>query len=224
VRRISLLLAVLAALPVAAIASEAKGPNRLFQASASGVSPVSMLLDAASLANTGRTNPELLLAAARASADANPNASTRVKKTEGAKAAAAEKPLSLDPAKLLEAAATAAQPFSSLAEHLVAVKKAGFPASKRAKTYFQTERVGAGATDIFEISFKGTEPAQVGIAGLGEGDIDLRVFDEQWNEICAATSDSSREYCSFVPATTGMFRIRVKNQGKAVEDYVLVTN
>lgn len=215
----------LALLPLSALASEARGPNRVFQAAASGVSPVSQALDAAALANAGgRGHAELLLAAARTAAQANPTASTRTKKTEGAKSSAPEKPLALDPAALLDAAAAAAPANSNLAKHVASAKAAGSPAGTRGKTYHQTERVAAGATDVFEISFKASEPAQVGVAGLGDGDIDLRVFDEQWNEICASTSDSSREYCSFVPATTGMFRIRVKNQGRTTEDYVLVTN
>lgn len=217
-------LAVALVVPSIAFASEARGPNRVFQAAASGVSPVSQALDAAALANAGRGHADLLLAAARTAAQANATANTRSKKTEGGKSSAPEKPLALDPAALLEAAAAAAPAKSDLAKVVASTRAAGLPAGTRGKTYHQTERVASGATDVFEISFKASEPAQVGVAGLGEGDIDLRVFDEQWNEICASTSDSSREYCSFVPATTGMFRIRVKNQGKATEDYVLVTN
>lgn len=204
------------------LASEPRGPNRLFQPSASGMSTVSQLLDAASLAHPTHATPDTLVAAARLTAETNATASTRSKKTELGKSASVEKPLELDPAKLLDAAARNAT--ADLAKHIALVKGAGLPAGKRGKTYYQVERVAAGATDVFEISFKGGEPAQVGIAGLGEGDLDLRVFDEQWNEICAATSDSAREYCSWVPATTGMFRIRVKNQSKANEDYVFATN
>jgi hypothetical protein len=199
----------------AASASEPRGPNRLYQPAPSGVSSVSTLLDAASLAHTGRTTSqhELLSAAARVAADVSPTPSVRVKKTESGKSMPAEKPIVLDPARLQEQAMA-----------LGGVASKTLPPAKRGTAYYQSERVAPGATDVFEISFKASEPAQVGVAGLGDADVDLRVFDESWNEICAATSDSAREYCSWVPATTGVFRIRVRNQGKTADDYVLVTN
>lgn len=220
------LLLVLLSFARVSAASEAVGPNRLFQPAASGVSPVAQTLDAATLANEGRSAPDLLVAAARVAAQASPSVSSRSKKTEGARSPAVEKPLELEPARLLEQAASAARAagLSDLAKHAAALQGKGLPAGKRGGAYHQTERVAAGATDVFEISFKAGEPAQVGIVGLGGADLDLRVFDEAWNDICGSTGDSSREYCSWVPATTGMFRIRVRNQGKAVEDYVLATN
>lgn len=223
-RCFSIAVAVLSLIPVVALASEAKGPNRLFQQAAAGGSPVSLALDAATIANEGPFAADLFVAAARIAAKASPSASTRSKKTEGGKAASSAHPVELDPMKLLEKAAGGAAAGSDLAKHIMSLQAAGLPAGKRGKTYHQTESVAGGATDVFEISFKAAEPAQVGVVGLGGSDLDLRVFDEAWNEICASTSDSAREYCSWVPATTGLFRVRVRNQGKAADDYVFVTN
>lgn len=223
-RRRLVLLSSLVVLPLVAAANEAKGPNRLFVPSATGISPVSQLLDAATLANAGRTAPDLLIAAARLAAEASPTPGTRSKKTEGARAAGAPNALVLDPQKLLQQAASTAPAGSDLAKYVANVQAIGLTPGKRGKTYPQTESVAPGATDIFEINFKANEAAQVGVVGLGGADLDLRVFDESWNEICASAGDSGREYCSWVPATTGMFRIRVRNQGKAPEDYVFATN
>lgn len=203
-------------IPLATWASEPRGPNRLFRAAPSGISAVSTLLDAATLATSRRSgaDSDLLVAAAHLAAMANPAPSSRAKRTEGGKSVSATKPIVLDPAKLLEAAGRSPAPSNAKA----------LPPATSGKTFHQSERVLAGATDVFEISFKGADPAQAGIVGLGGADLDLRVFDEAWNEICASTTDSNREYCSWIPATTGMFRIRVRNPSSSDEDYLLVTN
>ena len=61
-RSAPVLVALLSFVTVVAAGSEAKGPNRHFQPAATGLSPVSQLLDAATLANAGRAAPDLLVA------------------------------------------------------------------------------------------------------------------------------------------------------------------
>lgn len=220
--------AALLSIPVLAFASETRGPNRAFRATGKPASSVERALDAASLAFVGRAGgpPELLVAAAKLAEMAAVQPTTRAKRTEGAEPAAAQAPLPLDYVKLLEEAAAAAQRagFADLERHSKAISARPLPPPAKARTFAQSERIAAGAADTFEIAFAGNELAQVGIAGAGAADLDLAVMDDRWNVVCASSSDTAREYCSWIPAATGTFRIRISNPGPATDDYVLVTN
>lgn len=85
-------------------------------------------------------------------------------------------------------------------------------------------RLPAGYRDTFTVAFFGGELAEVGIAGDGDADLDLRVLDENGNTICLETGYSDRIYCSFTPVWTGNFRIIVDNMGRIRNSYYLLTN
>jgi hypothetical protein len=76
--------------------------------------------------------------------------------------------------------------------------------------------VRSTAIDTFRpIVFRGGEPAEVGISGDGDSDLDLYVYDELGNLICRAESRSDYEICRWTPRWEGPFQIRVKNLGVA---------
>ena len=86
------------------------------------------------------------------------------------------------------------------------------------------ERVRAGATDSYTFRFRGGDPAAVFVWGDGNTDLDLYVYDQNGNRICSDTNDSDTMLCRWTPSSTGAFTIRIKNYGRAHNDYVIQTN
>lgn len=87
-----------------------------------------------------------------------------------------------------------------------------------------THVVEARVNDIFRVSFRGGEPAVVGISGDGDTDLDLVVIDENGNVICRADGPSDDEICRWTPRWTGLFRIEVRNLGTVWNRYRIMTN
>lgn len=89
-------------------------------------------------------------------------------------------------------------------------------------TQSSTTTVRARATDVFRVQFVAGEMAAVSIAGDGDTDLDLYVYDENGNEICRSVSTVDRETCRFRPRWTGYFRIEVRNLGNVYNRYRIV--
>lgn len=71
----------------------------------------------------------------------------------------------------------------------------------------------------YDESFFGGEQAVVTLQGHNPSDIDLWVYDEYGNLICSSTGYSSYESCTWTPAWTGNFTVRVENEGHARGTY-----
>jgi hypothetical protein len=84
--------------------------------------------------------------------------------------------------------------------------------------------VQAGATDVYSVVFTGGQLAEAGIAGDGDSDLDLLVYDENDHLVCRSASSSDREYCRWWPRWTGPFRIEIQNLGTVANLYRLATN
>jgi serine/threonine protein kinase/uncharacterized protein YhfF len=93
-----------------------------------------------------------------------------------------------------------------------------------ADTSMHAERVQAGSTDVYKLAFVVGEEATVLVEGDGDTDLDLYVLDESGSLICADTGPTDRMLCSWIPATTGEFRVEVRNLGDVYNDYSLQTN
>jgi hypothetical protein len=87
-----------------------------------------------------------------------------------------------------------------------------------------TTRVNARATDQYTIGFRGGEAARITVAGDGDTDLDLYVYDEFGNLI--VKDDDNTDYCvvSWTPRFTGPFTVRVVNRGGVYNQYRLTTN
>ena len=72
--------------------------------------------------------------------------------------------------------------------------------------------------------FVGGEWAEVAVLGDGDTDLDLYVYDEFGNLICASEDAFDVEYCEWVPAFTGPFLVVVRNYGDVYNEYELLTN
>jgi hypothetical protein len=85
-------------------------------------------------------------------------------------------------------------------------------------------RVQARDTDRFNIEFRGSRTAEVGVVGDGDTDLDLYIYDENGNLIESDTDSTDNCFVSWRPRWTGSFRIEIKNLGRVYNDYVLITN
>ena len=86
------------------------------------------------------------------------------------------------------------------------------------------DRVRPRITDVYRITFRGRRRAAVAIAGDGDTNLDLFIYDENGNLICSSRRGSDREGCAWTPRWTGPFRIKVRNYGHLHNSYWLVTN
>ena len=76
----------------------------------------------------------------------------------------------------------------------------------------------------YEIKFWASELAEVIVIGDGDNDLDLYIFDGNGNLIASDTDYTDQCVCRWVPAWTGVFRIRIVNRGAVYSNYAIATN
>ena len=84
--------------------------------------------------------------------------------------------------------------------------------------------VSAGCYNDFSVNFVKGYLAEVLVSGDGDTDLDLYVYDSNWNLIASSTDYSDDCYVNWIPRWTGRFTIRVVNRGGVYNNYVVVTN
>ncbi|MBR6592363.1 MAG: hypothetical protein IKK81_07075 [Prevotella sp.] len=89
---------------------------------------------------------------------------------------------------------------------------------------YASSSVNAGATDVYNISFRGGELAMVVVIGDGDTDLDLYVYDSYGNLIARDADYTDNCVVTWTPRWTGKFRIKIVNRGRVYNSYVLRTN
>ncbi|MES2681893.1 MAG: hypothetical protein V4650_00090 [Pseudomonadota bacterium] len=84
--------------------------------------------------------------------------------------------------------------------------------------------VDARSTDSYQVTFRGGEMAGVIVKGDGDTDLDLYVYDENGNRICADADTTDTMVCRWNPSWTGSFTIRVANLGNVYNQYTIIHN
>ena len=84
--------------------------------------------------------------------------------------------------------------------------------------------VYAQDSDVYTVTFRAGEPAQVAVSGDGDTDLDVFVYDENGNLVASDLSTSDQAAVSWTPRWTGEFRIEIKNRGGVYNQYTLLTN
>jgi hypothetical protein len=79
-------------------------------------------------------------------------------------------------------------------------------------------------TDRGDFTFRGAAPAVIYVRGPDDADLDLYVYDDYNNLICADESSSAAAQCSWRPRWTGSFLVDVRNKKDAEVPYVLTAN
>ena len=165
----------------------------------------------------------LMLAAARLEAMAATEEVSRDKTSKGdtAKADAESKPEKGDLYALAKQYAGTNEALHVLIEDS---KASGATKGARGGPKSGTTSVLAGDTDVFRITFRGGEWAEVTVVGDGDTDLDLYVYDENGNLVDSDTDDTDVAYCAWIPRWTGTFRVEVKNWGRVYNRYSITTN
>jgi hypothetical protein len=76
-------------------------------------------------------------------------------------------------------------------------------------------QVRSGGTDVYWLTFRAGEQARVAIAGDGDSDLDLYVYDERGTPVCRDEEPTDEASCSWTPGGSGKYQIRVRNLGSA---------
>jgi hypothetical protein len=84
--------------------------------------------------------------------------------------------------------------------------------------------VVGGDSMIYKLPFRAGEPATVFVSGDGSTDLDLYVYDENGNLIGYDEDYSDDAIVRWNPRWTGSFIIEVKNQGRKLNQFVIVTD
>ena len=165
----------------------------------------------------------LMLAAARLEAMAATEEVSRDKASKGdtAKADAESKPERGDLYALATQFAGTNEALQTLIEDS---KMSGATKGRPGGPGIAVTDVLAHDTDIFRITFRGGEWAEVTVVGDGDTDLDLHVYDENGNLVDRDIGGTDVAYCSWIPIRTATFRIEVKNWGRVYNKYRLTTN
>ena len=79
-------------------------------------------------------------------------------------------------------------------------------------------------TDIWTLPLYGGAYTEIAVIGDGGSNLDLRIIDDQGQEVCRESAPQDIAFCAFVPAVNGHFKVLVKNPGRAQNAYLLLTN
>ena len=83
---------------------------------------------------------------------------------------------------------------------------------------------GNSKTSYYNVGFVAGRYAEVDIYSMDGADLDLYIYDSNWNLIDKDTSYSSNAWCSFIPRWDGNFHIVVKNNSRYCSWFELYTN
>jgi hypothetical protein len=86
------------------------------------------------------------------------------------------------------------------------------------------DRVLARRTDVYSITFRGGEMAEVAVIGDGDTDLDLYIEDEFGNVVVRDTDYSDRMLVQWTPRWTGVYKVKIRNLGTVYNEYTLFTN
>ena len=83
----------------------------------------------------------------------------------------------------------------------------------------QTETVKANASDIYNVTLKKGETFYIDVAGDGDTDLVLFVYDENDNMGDSDVEGDDECLCVVTPKWTGKFKIKIKNYGNVYNRY-----
>lgn len=103
------------------------------------------------------------------------------------------------------------------------IKSGGTRGAVGGPKYGEGRVYGKTYTD-YDVKFWAGELAEVIVVGDGDNDLDLYVYDGNGNLIASDTDYTDQCVCRWVPAWTGVFRLRIVNRGAIYSDFAIATN
>jgi hypothetical protein len=132
--------------------------------------------------------------------------------------------VSFEPQKLFESAALFAEGDQTLLDLIQKVQSADFTRGAVDGASAICDRVLGGATNQYSVKFYGGESVTVIVAGDGNTDLDLQIFDSNGTLIGSDAGNSSESIITWLPNKTETFTIKVVNKGKIQNDYIIGSN
>lgn len=221
-------LSALSALSSPLLAQAAGKGSNADAAKATATSPAVQAVETVRVADAlarygdAKKDPLALIEAAKMKKEAGEQPLTLTRKDKGEAGKKDSKLADYSPDALLARAKTLAAGRADLIALADDVAKSGARGAVGGPKSSRTV-VKGGYTDQFTVKFEGGEPAAVAISGDGDSTLDLYVYDENGNRVCAAVGRGDDAICRWNPRWTGPFVIRVVNRGIANE-YVIRTN
>lgn len=220
---------LLACFLVAADASAKDGPNIQPDAASAGSTAVERLASANELYAIGRSegDPILVIAAARLAAGVPVQAVQRTAETIGGTASKKEKSVGVPDLKTMIATARDLAVDNRILNAMIDEVEATRPKGRLRGPGRAQGSVKAKGTAVFkgkDVVFRGGEVAEIAVMGDGDANLDLYVFDELDNQICASKRYADREYCRWTPRWTGPFRIEVRNRSPLWSAFTITVN
>jgi len=88
----------------------------------------------------------------------------------------------------------------------------------------QYDKIGAGGTIVYNVTFNANQIAEVLVCGDGDTDLDLYIYDLNGNLIVYDEGYSDDCYVRFLPYYTVPFQVVVKNRGRVYNRFYIATN
>ncbi|MEM9684522.1 MAG: hypothetical protein AAF942_14715, partial [Pseudomonadota bacterium] len=191
------------------------GPNIQPGAAGSDATAVERLASANELYAIGRSegDPILVIAAARLAAGVPVQEIQRTAETIGGTPSKKEKSAGVPDLKSMIATARDLAGDNRTLNAMIDDVEATKPKGRLRGPGRAQSSVKANGTTVFkgkDLVFRGGEVAEIAVMGDGDANLDLFVFDELNNQICASSRYADREYCRWTPRWTGPFRIEVR--------------
>lgn len=182
---------------------------------------VAQLLHAHALFDLGlaRKDPLATLAAARLAAGITATDSDRTPTPPGEPV-----PATYPTAEVMFTAAKALAQEDDLATDLTARTQAEVGRTPTLTVIRATRGIGAGETHVWQIPFFAEAPAELGLLGDGQANLDLSVTGAEDTPLCLDTAPSDRALCSFRIAENATLTVTVTNRSETAATYSLLTN
>lgn len=85
--------------------------------------------------------------------------------------------------------------------------------------------LGAKGSDTYRnVPFDGKKYAEVYVESRGSQNVDVYIYDAKGRLVCSDTDVSAIAYCGWRPRESGVFSVKVTNEGGAGTQYSLMTN
>lgn len=135
-------------------------------------------------------------------------------------------PFTIEPARLLADAKARANGDDVVLALIEDASRYPAPSATRGSNnpMYVVDVVSANSYDLYRHTFRASEEAIVICIGDGDTDLDLYVYDENYNLIDKDDDYTDDCICTFTPSWTGTFYIKIVNRGRIANRYLLRSN
>ncbi len=86
---------------------------------------------------------------------------------------------------------------------------------------YQVDRVSALSSVWYTVTLRAGEESWIAVRGDGDTDLDLYVYDENWNLVASDTDVTDSMLARITPRWTGRFHLEIRNLGRVYNQFQL---